>query len=393
MHLYKNFFRLLKSNCIGVAIYVVIFLAMIFGLVGSASSMGSSDYEFKRSYKISYTDNDGSELSRGLIDYLSQENEVEDYAGKEESRVLDLVFFQVTEYYMDIEEGFEESVENGGEVKLTYTTSSESGGITYSVNKTVNDYIDAYRDYREMGYSESEACDKAKELLSEQTHAYVLTSEDENIVGGMDNVVYYLHQFFGYLIIGCLSLGIGHVIIVSDTKVIRDRVSTSPVKKKNISLTNTIGLMTSGVVIWVIFSVIVWLIGHDTSVYKDFWWLYLANSFIAMLVGCSITSLITSFNIQQNTLTMVTNILSLAMSFICGVFVPMSVLSPSLLNVAKFLPLYWMSYADNMTISGTGISYDADKLILCLGIELLFAVAMSVLAMMIKSSRLSRVGS
>jgi ABC-2 type transport system permease protein len=366
---------------------------MIFGLVASASSMGSSDYEFKSSYKISYTDNDGSDLSRGLIDYLSQENEVEDYAGKEESRVLDLVFFQVTEYHMDIEEGFEESVENDGEIKLTYTTSSESGGMTYAVNKMVNDYIDAYRDYREMGYSEAEATGKAKDLLSEQTHAYVLTSENENIVGGMDNVVYYLHQFFGYLIIGCLSLGIGHVILVSDTKVIRDRVATSPVKKKNISLTNTMGLMTSGVVIWAIFSVVAWAVGHDTSVYKDYWWLYLANSFIAMLVGCSITSLITAFNIQPNTLTMVTNILSLAMSFICGVFVPMSVLSPSLLNVAKFFPLYWMAYADNMTITGTGIIYDADKLILCLGIELLFAVAMSVLAMMIKSSRLSRVGS
>ena len=89
-------------------------------------------------------------------------------------------------------------MENGGEVKLTYTTSSESGGITYSVNKTVNDYIDAYRDYREMGYSESEACDKAKELLSEQTHAYVLTSEDENIVGGVLRIPDHRMSVFGY---------------------------------------------------------------------------------------------------------------------------------------------------------------------------------------------------
>jgi len=78
------------------------------------------------------------------------------------------------------------------------------------------------------------------------------------------------------------------------------------------------------------------------------------------------------------------------MSFICGVFVPQSILSAGLLNVARFLPLYWMVCANQMAIDGVGSVIDTDKLFLCIGIELLFAVAFAVLAAMIKMTRVSR---
>ena len=65
MHLYKNFFRLLRHNLVGVIIYAVIFVAMILGLSMSAEAMGPSDIEYKKSYKISYSDSDDSVLSRG----------------------------------------------------------------------------------------------------------------------------------------------------------------------------------------------------------------------------------------------------------------------------------------------------------------------------------------
>lgn len=392
MQLYKNFFRLLKNNMIGVIIYAVIFVAMIIGLTSSASAMGQSDLEFKKSYKISYVDNDDSVLSRGLIEYLGQENEVTDYNGRSESSILDLVFFSVTEYHMDIDAGFEEAVENGEDTKITYTTNADMSGVTYAADTMVNNYISAYLDYRTMGCSKEEAVSKASELLADQTKAYVLSPDEDHVVKGTDSMLYTLNNFFGYLVLGFMSLGIGIVIVENNNKQINDRITASPVEGKKISLANTMGLMTSGVFVWAFFQVIVWLVGHDTIVYKEYWWIFLINSFVSTLVACSLTSLITSFAIEGNTLTMITNIFSLGMSFICGVFVPQSILSPGLLNVARFLPLYWMVCANRMAIDGVGGSViDTDKLFLCIGIELLFAVAFAVLAAMIKMTRVSRI--
>lgn len=390
MQLYKNFFRLLRNNKIGVIIYAVIFVAMIIGLASSASAMGQSDLEFKKSYKISYIDNDDSVLSRGLIEYLGQENEVTDYKGRSESSILDLIFFSSTEYHMDIDAGFEDKIESGEDAKITYTTSADMSGVTYAADTMVNNYISAYKDYRTMGCSKEEAAAKASELLADQTKAYVLSPDEDHVVKGTDSMLYTLNNFFGYLVIGFMSLGIGIVIVENNNKQINDRISASPVEAKKLSFANTMGLMTSGVGVWAFFSLIVWFLGRDAIVYKEYWWVFLLNSFVAMLVACSLTSLITSFAIEGNTLTMVTNILSLGMSFICGVFVPLDVLSDGLLNVARFLPLYWMVCANQMAIDGVGSSVDTSKLFLCIGIELLFAVAMAVVAAMVKMTRVSR---
>ncbi len=389
MHLYKNFFRLLRHNLVGVIIYAVIFVAMILGLSMSAEAMGPSDIEYKKSYKISYSDSDDSVLSRGLIDYLSKENEVTDLSGRSEESVLDMVYFSVTEYHMEIGAGFEKSVENGEDAKIIYTTNSDMGGVTYAADTMVNNYISAYGDYRKMGYSREEAAAKADELLSVQTKAYVLAADEEHVMTGEDSMIYTLHNFFGYLIIGFMALGIGHVIVANNNKQIGDRISASPVDGKKISFSNTMGLMTSGAAAWALFSGIAWVLGHDTVIYKEYWWLFLINSLVATLVACSLTSLITSFNIEHNTLNMVTNIVSLGMSFICGVFVPLDVLSDGLLNIARFFPLYWMVCANELTKTGGNI--DGDRLFLYIGIELLFAVALAVLAAMIKMTRLSRI--
>lgn len=45
------------------------------------------------------------------------------------------------------------------------------------------------------------------------------------------------------------------------------------------------------------------------------------------------------------------NVIALGMSFICGVFIPDTMLSASVKQVARFLPVYW--YEQNNTILGT----------------------------------------
>ena len=133
------------------------------------------------------------------------------------------------------------------------------------------------------------------------------------------------------------------------------------------------------------------IFGHNTQVFTQFWWVIAVNSLLATLVNCAIASVITAFNITSNSLSMITNIVTLSMSFISGVFVPQWLLGESVLRVARFLPFYWAVYANNMTYSASGVAFDMNELLMCFGVQVLFAVVLALAAAFIKSSRASRV--
>ena len=78
---------------------------------------------------------------------------------------------------------------------------------------------------------------------------------------------------------------------------------------------------------------------------------YGLNVCVMVLVGLSIAFLVVHLAGTGNGVNGLANVIALGMSFICGVFIPDSMLSSSVRNIAKFLPVYW--YEQNNTILGT----------------------------------------
>ena len=118
-------------------------------------------------------------------------------------------------------------------------------------------------------------------------------------------------------------------------------------------------------------------------------WVVALNSFVSMLTCCAITSLLTSLIKTSNTLSMTTNIVGLSMSFFCGVFVPMRFIGSNVLMFSKFLPFYWTVLVNNMTYEPySKYAFDLSKVITGIGIELLFAVAISAVAIIAANKRI-----
>ena len=63
------------------------------------------------------------------------------------------------------------------------------------------------------------------------------------------------------------------------------------------------------------------------------------------------------------------------MSFLCGSFVPQSILPDSVLSAARFLPAYWYIRANNMLAGFGSEVFDNNFYWQCVGIQMLFAVA------------------
>ena len=74
-------------------------------------------------------------------------------------------------------------------------------------------------------------------------------------------------------------------------------------------------------------------------------------------------------------------ILGLGICFLCGVFVPMQYLSPSVVSAAKFLPVYYYVRANSLIFDE---AFSTHKFVVCIGVQLLFAAAFLACAIAVK---------
>jgi ABC-2 type transport system permease protein len=71
---------------------------------------------------------------------------------------------------------------------------------------------------------------------------------------------------------------------------------------------------------------------------------------------------------------LVTNVVALGMSFLCGVFVPQSMMGERVLRIAHFLPAYWYVRINNLLAGVSGGDDISTSYWQFLGIEFGFAV-------------------
>jgi ABC-2 type transport system permease protein len=80
-------------------------------------------------------------------------------------------------------------------------------------------------------------------------------------------------------------------------------------------------------------------------------WLYCLNTLAFTIVSAGIGFLVGSSVRSNGAQAGAVNVIANGMSFICGVFVPQSILSRHVLDFGRFLPAYWYVKA-NDAISG-----------------------------------------
>ena len=116
---------------------------------------------------------------------------------------------------------------------------------------------------------------------------------------------------------------------------------------------------------------------------------YLLNTFLMMIVALSLSYLLGLFVKNSNMLNGISNIVSLGMCFLSGVFVPMSVMDKKVLKIAQFLPVYWYENVNETLSQYHIISGDvAVNIWKSMGIQLVFALA--ILAMILAVSKYKR---
>ena len=114
-------------------------------------------------------------------------------------------------------------------------------------------------------------------------------------------------------------------------------------------------------------------------------WLGVLNSFVFMLFAATFTLFVASFEPPENVVSIITQIVTLGMCFLCGVFVDQSMLGNGVLAAARFLPAYWYIRVNRM-LEGAEV-YDAQFAAKAIAIEAAFVAVLALLTVMLRKMR------
>lgn len=367
MTVYKGYMKILKKNLGLVVLYLVIFFSIAMVLQAAARKEHLEDFQ-KASVDIAITDQDNSILSHALTDYLKTIHNVSEISS-DPSVMQEELFYRNAEYIVQIPENFYQTcIVEGNPISVTKVPGSYT---SFYVDQQINAWLNNVRTYIASGFSQDEA---AKAVL-EQPSSRVSMYQDTENTSETPAYTYYF-RYVPYLFLAVLCYSMGYILLAFQKEDIQKRMQASAISIRRQNMEGLLAMFTIGIGLWlvaVIGAIVMYqkaLLNSGVLIY------YLLNTFVMMTVALSLSYLLGLFIKNSNMLNGLSNIVSLGMCFLSGVFVPMSIMDKKVLKIAQFLPVYWYENI-NETLSRYHSLSDhiATDIWKSLGIEIMFTLA------------------
>lgn len=381
MQTYKAFLKIAKKNCPSAMIYFIIFMVVC---IMASSQNEENENEIYKDEEINFTvfNRDGSELGEAVKEYLSGKNKYVEVEDEEDAIRLSL-YYRSVYYILVIPEGFEEAIANGGDMKYEHykVEDSDQG---YYVNMEVESYMQTLKSYIAAGCDMNAAIEKTADTLSENINVELLSDmQDKEVEGNPISSnssanrpsIYYFYQYVPYIFLAIVITALGPIIITFGKKDVKMRINVSAQTFRSHSLQMFLGVVTFGLIVLAIFNIsAVILYGSTMSLASLVYYLILTLSF---LMVCLCITYLGGFLFKSSaTMSAFANVVSLGMSFLGGIFVPLEFLGDTMKNIARFTPTYWYIQANNDIIGVEKFSdINIGEFARNCGIQLLFAAA------------------
>jgi len=396
MQLYKNFFKLLKANKVSVLIATIIMVIYAVSMILSAPAIVDKNEETASEKSVDYKnlgvlfrDNDNSELSKGVRSLIDKYGSVEDTAASEE-RINDILYFSISDYYIEVPENFQQRIDAGEEVSLDYQSHSQVSGKTFSFVNDIDSFVNIYRSYRAMGMDDTSSVAKALETtISEVTFGVVTEKQEAQHSNAREYAVYMILMYFCFICLWLLGMSIASVIIAANKKEVSQRIEAAPVKPTEKTWSQMAGLLTCAIVLVAIYTIFSFLYAGSSDMMSKYGWVVVLNLITTTFYISGFTLMISCFRLNAGTLSLICNSVGLSMSFLCGIFVPFYFLSKGVQTFAHFLPFFWSAKVFNTVYSGSGMNYtfSTGAILSSFGVQILFGLAFILISMVIKKAQ------
>lgn len=364
----KTFLKIIKKNFFSFVAMPIVLLLILTVTTSNQDNVPSADFT-ETKFSILIIDNDKTEASSELADYLKIKNDVKISDQKlDKEKIADKLFLSEDDYVLEIKEGYEEHLaETDGSSYLENT--AENGGYVRSiVNNEIESYQKYMKAYMNSGYSVKEASEKIKTLDEDKTEVKIYSAEtEENLLTGLN---YGYFKMLPYTLLATIISSLGNILILFFNKDIKKRTECSCISNLSYFLQTAAGCLVCVVFIWTA-SLILGIVCFKVN-FTFFNILAIINSIVLTIIVLLIGILV-SLTAKGGTINIISTIVSLALSFAGGTFVGVEFLSTNVENICSVNPVMWYSKVLAM-LGGIEEVFSFEKYLKYIGVELLFAV-------------------
>ena len=236
-----------------------------------------------------------------------------------------------------------------------------------SFEQMISQYLNLVRGYISGGFSVKEALAKAGKADEKTVDVNVLETGGKTT----HSYVYYFFAYVPYILLCLCIVGISPVLVVLHKPQIRERIQCSSYSFAKTNRETILGTLSAGLLFGILYLVCA-VIGARERVFTVQGGLHCLNLLAFLMVALGIVFLVGQVMKKAETVSMVSNVIALGMSFLSGVFVPIEFLGDGIIKAAHFLPAYWYIMGARLIDSGNYQS-SPDLLWRYMGIEVLFA--------------------
>ena len=336
MQVFKLFFRIAKAKMPSGLIYVIVFFAVCFPM--SRMAIGQTTFEEKQLNVVVF-DEDQSEASQALVAHIGKNHKLKELKN-DPKLILDAMYYEQVDYTVTIKRGYGENLaktdEEASKTALFETFHLHDSYATAMMEQYFDQYVRMVRSYIAGGNELSEAIKKTEDKID--VEAEVSIAEFDN--GKTADPDYpesfaLVFRYLPYVLISVMINVLCPILLVMKKKDQRFRMNCSSTKLSSFSAQIFGGSAVLVLGVWLLF-----LIGASFMYGGIFrgvnCWIAVGNTLLFALISAVIALLVASFNPSESTLSMITQCVGLGMCFLCGVFVPQSLMGDGVMAVSPF---------------------------------------------------------
>lgn len=342
MQVFKLYFKLLKSYKGVVILYFVIFMAV--AVIMTKNLAADSNVSMKETkLDIMIVDEDKKTLGRALEEYFgSQHDLVEMEYDKEQ--ITDALYWRKLDYVLVIPKGFEESILSDDIDDMELENMKVPGYYdAVFFESELSMYTAKLKGLLAAGYSMEEAEDQLVKLQEEKTEVKIASFVNEK----QNDICTVFFAYVPYLFITLGMNGIGLILIVFNEQRVKDRMECSCTTMQERIAGLAGGILVFGIIMLSVVAAAAGILSKGSIFTDNRFPYFLINMVALLLFGLSLGFFAGTIAKNKDAMNGLVNVISLALCFLGGVFVPQEFFSETIIKVAKFLPTYWYVATNN----------------------------------------------
>ena len=384
MQVFSYFLKTVRNHLPVLSIYAVAFLAISIYLTSTLKSGEETMFQ-AASLTIGVKDEDDSEASLALVKFLEQRHHVTPVSADPEKNYDDL-FYRYVDYILTIPKGFEAqlmSSPGSGSLLSGQALPSSSGAVF--VDSQISEFLTALKMQLASGGDITAAVGGTQKIFAGLPGVQTLKVAADASSGTLP--IWYFFRYLPYVLINLMVLGLGTVLAGVKEEGFMTRLHVSPLRPGAFRLRMISAGVLYALLVWGIFFAASQIL-YPGQISGRAFFCSAANTLAFTLVSLSIAVFASSLargsrRSRTAVINMFSNTFSLAMSFFCGVFVPLEYLGDGVKKVAHFLPAYWYVRLNSALEEGSSAALSGGIMSFvfrCIFLQLVFAALFLILA-------------